>query len=320
MVNRHTPESRQLSKMREQLTSGMTRSKNPRPLTADEITELKRMCDVVVAKRKANVVSRIVGAVEASTSAVNANTDRVVAASTAEIKRSLVETFCPEVAPNASANEKLNALKARHHADRCVMAKLRKERVDERQAEKEAKKAADALVGKKPRAKAKAKGLKRDAPAAAEAPELAVVEPPEPTEPRAKRLCGAACIGAKKGKTETPKLCKKPFPCKFHKEIVKPMVESVAPVESAAAEEPVESVALVGAAVEEPVESTHLVGPEEPESSSGPSSPRSTDSAPTRVEKLAHIEAKAAEDASTVALEDVDMDAFLKELSDVGSD
>ena len=158
MVNRHTPESRQLSKMREQLTSGMTRSKNPRPLTADEITELKRMCDVVVAKRKANVVSRIVGAVEASTSAVNANTDRVVAASTMEIKQSFVQTFCPEVAPNASAKAKLHAFKVRHHAERSVMTQLRKERVDERQAEKEAKKAADALAGKKPRAPREAKG------------------------------------------------------------------------------------------------------------------------------------------------------------------
>ena len=240
-----------------------------------------------------------------------------------DLKQSFVQTFCPEVAPNASAKAKLHAFKVRHHAERSVMTQLRKERADEQKAEKEAKKAADALAGKKPRApRAKAKGLKRDAPAAeapeadeipepeaVEAPEPAAVEPPEPTEPRAKRLCGAACVGAKKGKTETPKLCKKPFPCKFHKEIVKPMVESVAPVESAAAEEPVESVALVGATVEEPVESTPLAVPEEPESS-----------APTRVEKLAHIEAKAAEDASTVALEDVEMDTFLKELSDVGSD
>ena len=130
MVGRTSPQSRKIANIRLQLKTGMTRGPNPRPLTGEEINALKQRHDVLAERIRpsSRIMAHTTVEIDRSIDAINTHTSKVVK-----------QALCPDIATDATAEEELDALRARQRATqsrmgvlRTAVAKKKKEERDDR--------------------------------------------------------------------------------------------------------------------------------------------------------------------------------------------
>ena len=262
------PDSRKLSNLRMQLSSGKTRGQNSRELRAEEIAELEMRRDAIVARMQTRAVERVNSH---TTHEITRAIGEVNAHTTGAMKLALREELCPGVTSDATPQEEIAALRARQGVTqtrlgvlREMVAKRRKEEMEDRSTRKLVERAAAkedrASAKKTEKAAAKEEKDEDDDMVPLVAPKLAAKRAARAPKAKAAPACpsdGQLCGHLSKAGV----VCKRLAPCSSHnkkahaeaKKMREAAAADAAVVEAAiepAAEEAAADAAVVEAAIE----------------------------------------------------------------------
>ena len=206
-MGKNSAESIRIENVRKQLRVGKTRG--GLDLTPEQTEDLNRQLLDYKTGLKNRIATRVNTHTTAEADRVITGVNTTIASAETSIKRSFVQTFCPEVAADAAPKDKIRALKARHSVERGLIAQLQAEDRSLTAAAKAAPK-----TRKSSSTAAASSSSTAVSSTAASSTEPLVVAKAKESKPE-RELCGALCCGYCKASGER-KTCKKVRPCRFH--------------------------------------------------------------------------------------------------------